>query len=306
MIKGFAFLFVINLFLTSCLWSQQVADSAYSPVIAHPEYSLGNGPVVLIDEGHNNFHTAGNRYLPFARLLTRDGYNVGGYTGEFESERLKKVKILVIANALNAINTENWYLPTPSAFSAVEISVLREWVNSGGSLFLIADHMPMGGAAKELANAFGFIFTNGFAMDTSSAGPAFFYRNDNTLLSNTITNGRSDEELVNKIVSFTGQGFRIPDKATSIIKFNNKYTLLESDTAWIFDSSTKKTSINGWSQGAFMEYGKGRLVMFGEAAMFSAQLAGPTKARAGMNADYAEENYKLLLNIIHWLDGRFD
>jgi hypothetical protein len=23
-----------------------------------------------------------------------------------------------------------------------------------------------------------------------------------------------------------------------------------------------------------------------------------------MNADYAEENYKLLLNIIHWLEGK--
>jgi hypothetical protein len=55
-----------------------------------------------------------------------------------------------------------------------------------------------------------------------------------------------------------------------------------------------------------MKYGKGRLVIFGEAAMFTAQLAGPTKARAGMNADYADENYRLLLNIIHWLDGRFE
>ena len=44
--------------------------------------------------------------------------------------------------------------------------------------------------------------------------------------------------------------------------------------------------------------------MFGEAAMFSAQLAGPNKIRVGMNSDYAGENYKLLLNIIHWLDRK--
>jgi hypothetical protein len=82
--------------------------------------------------------------------------------------------------------------------------------------------------------------------------------------------------------------------------------LLESDTAWVFNSRTRYTSIDGWSQGAYMKYGKGRLVMFGEAAMFTAQLAGPSKTRVGMNSDYAEENYKLLLNIIHWLDGRYE
>jgi hypothetical protein len=46
--------------------------------------------------------------------------------------------------------------------------------------------------------------------------------------------------------------------------------------------------------------------MFGEAAMFTAQLAGASQTRVGMNSDYAEENYELLLNIIHWLDGKMD
>jgi hypothetical protein len=46
--------------------------------------------------------------------------------------------------------------------------------------------------------------------------------------------------------------------------------------------------------------------MFGEAAMFTAQLAGASKAKVGMNSEYAEENYKLLLNIIHWLDGKIE
>jgi hypothetical protein len=55
-----------------------------------------------------------------------------------------------------------------------------------------------------------------------------------------------------------------------------------------------------------MKYGKGRLVFFGEAAMFTAQLAGPSQAQVGMNSEYAEENYKLLLNIIHWLDHKFE
>ena len=288
------------------LYSQQVADTTFSPEIPKPEYAIGKGPVVLIDEGHNNFHTVDGRYLPFARLLRADGYLVKGYPGEFKTPQLKNARILVIANALNKINIQNWYIPTPSAFTAEEIEVLRKWVEAGGSLFLIADHMPMGGAAAELADAFGFGFTNGFAADTTKPGVAYFYRKDNTLLSCNITNGRNTGESVNKVVTFTGQAFKTPASATTILRFDERYLLLESDTAWVFDSRTKYTPINGWAQGAYMKYGKGRLVMFGEAAMFTAQLAGASKAKVGMNSEYAEENYKLLLNIIHWLDGKIE
>jgi hypothetical protein len=51
-----------------------------------------------------------------------------------------------------------------------------------------------------------------------------------------------------------------------------------------------------------MKYGKGRIVFFGEAAMFTSQLAGPNRIAVGMTSPYALENQKLLLNILHWLD----
>jgi hypothetical protein len=306
MIRKVFFLILLAGSFTMNLKAQQVADTTFNPVTVRTEYPSGEGPLVLIDEGHNNFHTADGRYLPFARLLRADGYNVAGYKGEFTFPLLKDARILVIANALNKINIQNWFLPTPSAFTPGEISALTGWVKSGGSLFLIADHMPMGGAAADLAAAFGIRFTNGFAADTSVQGPAFFYRKDNTLLSCSVTNGRNDDEKVNKVVTFTGQAFPLPEGATSILKFDKRYLLLESDTAWVFNSQTRYTPIDGWSQGAFMKFGAGRIVFFGEAAMFTAQLAGPQKIRVGMNSDYAEENYKLLLNIIHWLDGRYD
>lgn len=286
------------------IFPQQVADTSYKPIIVKPEYEKGKGPAIMIDERHNNFHTAEGRYLPFAKLLREDGYNVKGYAGVFEKSHLNEARIMVIANALNKINIQNWYLPTPSAFTSNEIEEVSNWVKSGGSLFLIADHMPMGGAAAGLAAAFGFKFTNGFASDTSNRGPDFFYRKDSTLLPCSITNGRNPQEYVNKVVTFTGQAFRSPPGATVILRFDRRYLLLESDTAWVFGPDTRYTSIDGWSQGAYMKFGKGRIVMFGEAAMFSAQLAGPSQARVGMNSDFAEENYKLLLNIIHWLDGR--
>ncbi|HKI88267.1 MAG TPA: DUF4350 domain-containing protein [Draconibacterium sp.] len=284
-------------------FSQQVADTTYNPIIHNPEYQLGKGPVIFIDEGHHNFHTKEGRYKAFAILLERDGYKVEAYKGALVKNKLSKCKILVISNALNEKNVTNWVLPTPSAFTDEEIKIVKEWVTEGGSLFLIADHMPMAGAAKNLAAAFEFNFYNGFALDTiSKSGPAIFKRSDATLAENEITNGRNAGERVTRVASFTGQAFKLPEDATPILKFNENFKIFLPDTAWQFNKKTKRIEVDGWSQGAYKKYGKGKVVVFGEAAMFSAQLAGPQKIKAGMNTEVAKENYQLLLNIIHWLD----
>lgn len=300
-----SFLLFISMFILNCMgFPQQISDTTYNPVILKPEYKPGAGPLVFIDEGHHNFHTGNGRYLPFSRLLEEDGYVVKGYQGEFVKEKLEEGKILVIANALNEINVENWFLPTPSAFTKDEIETVKKWVMSGGSLFLIADHMPLAGAAMDLASVFGFEFSNGFALDTISRGPSFFKKNNNTLSDNIITSGRNESENVGQVVTFTGQAFKIPDDATPILIFDENYMNYLPDTAWQFHSNTTRLNVKGWSQGAFKESGKGRIVFFGEAAMFTAQLAGPQKIRTGMNSEFAGENYKLLLNIIHWLDRK--
>ncbi len=287
-------------------YSQQIPDTNYNPLIPNPEYQRGKGPVVFIDEGHFNFHTKEGRYKSFSNLLERDGYVVKPYKGDFEKQQLLYGKILVISNALNEKNEENWYKPVYSAFTEDEIETVKNWVNEGGSLFLIADHMPFGGAAKDLAAAFGFKFTDGFARDTLSRGPDVFNIKENTLAENTITRGRNKDELVQQVISFTGQAFKIPDDASPLLTFSNKYVCLLPDTAWVFNQNTQVINIDGWCQGAFKKFGQGRVIVFGEAAMFSAQLAGAQQAKMGMNNPVAPENYKLLLNIIHWLDGKLD
>ena len=78
------------------------------------------------------------------------------------------------------------------------------------------------------------------------------------------------------------------------------------DTAWVFDNETPKINVKGWSQGAYKKYGKGKIVAFGEAAMFTAQIAGPEKVKLGMNHVDAPNNYQLVLNIIRWLDGKLE
>lgn len=290
--------------LTFSAAGQQVPDTGYAPVIENPAYAMGKGPLLFIDEGHNNFHTRGDRYLPFARLLERDGYVTEGYLGQFESERLNKCRIMVISNALNEANIENWYKPVYPAFTEEEIRIVSQWVREGGSLFLIADHMPMGGAAAGLAAAFGFGFTDGFALDTAVAGPALFCRATGTLTGNLLTGVPGNEKSIDSIYSFTGQAFTLPEDAHPVLAFNEKYLLLLSDTAWVFNRQTVYKPIKGWSQLAYKEYGKGRVVISGEAAMFTAQLAGPQQYPAGMNSPFAHNNYRLLLNIIHWLDHR--
>jgi len=290
--------------LSAIAVAQQLPDTTYMPPIVDPAYAPGKGPVVFIDEGHFNFHTRGDRYMPFAMLLERDGYKIRGYAGQFMPKKLSKGRILVISNALNQANLENWHKPVLSAFTPDEIEGVRKWVEDGGSLFLIADHMPMGGAPAEMAAAFGFGFTDGFALDTAQAGPALFNRAAGTLADNILTNGRNNAEQVDSIWSFTGQAFTIPEEAATVLTFNERYLLLLTDTAWVFNERTVFKPIEGWSQLAFKEYGRGRVVMAGEAAMFTAQLAGPQQFRAGMNSPFAARNYRLLLNIIHWLDGR--
>lgn len=283
--------------------AQQVADTAYHPLIADKAYLRESGPAVCIDEGHNNFHTKDGRYRVFANVLEDDGYVVNSHSGGFTPESLADCEILVISNAMHESTLGNWILPTASAFTGDEIETVEAWVRTGGSLFLIADHMPMAGAAADLAAAFGFHFTNGFAMDTLNTGPILFRKEDGTLADNLLTRGRTEDESVDAIASFTGQAFQHPEGATPILLLPSQAVNLLPDTAWVFHDDTRMEAAGGWSQGAYREYGEGRIVFFGEAAMFSAQLAGPQKYKAGMNAEIASQNYKLLLNIIHWLDG---
>jgi hypothetical protein len=144
--------------------SQQVADSLFNPILSSPAYEKGQGPIVLIDEAHENFHTLNGRFKPFATVVEKDGYVVNASSALFTKDQLNKGRILVVANALHSSNLQHWTLPNPSAFTDDEIEVVNAWVKDGGCLFLIADHMPFPGAAEKLAASFGFKFYNGFAM----------------------------------------------------------------------------------------------------------------------------------------------
>jgi len=288
------FLFLGLLFWVDLL-AQQVPDTAFVFPIQSPKYASGKGSVVWLDAAHNNFHTLDGRYAPFGKVLQKDGYQLKSNTDQFTRSKLKSCRILVISNPLHASNVERWDLPNPSAFSPKEIEAVNHWVRSGGSLLLIADHMPFAGAAQALGQSFGIEFLNCFALDNRKRGLEVFYKGDQSMAQNELTQG------IDTVVTFTGSAFRIPAGAEPILLLKD-YTLKSPKVAWQFEENTPFVGSEGYCQGAYLSYGKGRVVVMGEAAMFSAQLSGPNRRPVGMNVPSARQNGQLLLNIIHWLD----
>lgn len=292
--KSFLFLVI----LTTSTFAQQVADSAFTHQIDAPTYAFGKGPVVTVDEAHFNFHTINGRYYPFAKLLAQDGYQLRPGIEPFSKNSLKDTRILVIANALP--DNGPWVLPTDPAFTKEEVELVKDWVKDGGGLLLIVDHMPFPGAAEDLAAAFGFGFVNGFAM-RKDGNAEIFTRDKGNLKASPMTDGRNASEKIDQISIFTGQGFVAPPEAQAFLLLDTSYTILTPQRAWEFDDNTPSRSGEGHVAGAYLTYGKGKIVVMGEAAMFTAQLAGTQRQKVGMNHPDATQNPQLLLNILHWL-----
>jgi hypothetical protein len=293
--------------------AQQAPDRSFRPLIATPAYAEGKGPVVCLDEAHANFHTLADRFWAFGELLRRDGYVVRPISEKFERGPLSQCAILVISNAQpNDAEWDTYPTPTPPAFTAAEVRATHAWVRDGGKLLLIADHMPLAGAAASLAAAFGVTFTDGFAVEgfaaeperaAAMAKPTIFRAADNTLRPHPIVRGRNTSESVDSVRTFTGQAFTAPPTAEPLLVLPSTFIALMPEKAWQFAPDTRRIPIGGWLQGAVMHVGSGRAAFFGEAAMFSAQVAGSDRRPAGMNAPGAERNYQLVLNLMHWLSG---
>lgn len=304
--RSCAGLLFASILLSGPLTAQQEADTLFKPNVGAPAFKTGAGPVVLIDEGHHNFHTMNGRYLAFSRLLKGDGYVVEPQAGRFTRAGLDRAGILVISNALAKENAAQWNLPTPSAFDSAEIAIVRDWVKDGGSLWLIADHMPFPGAAGPLAAEFGIRMQNGFAFDAGvTSGRMRYARSDGSLADHPVTGGRNTSERIDSVIAFTGQAFLLEGQGNPLMILPDSTVLLMPEAAWQFSKDTPRLPASGMLQGALVRFGKGRVAVFGEAAMFSAQVAGPERRPAGMNDPAAPQNAQFLLNVAHWLSGEW-
>ena len=277
---------------------QQVADPAFDTKIAKPAYAKSKHPKVLFDEAHNNFHTASGRYKPFADLITSDGYAVVPNKQKFTPAALKGFDVLVIANAIGAAQMGAPEASNP-AFTDEECDAVRDWVRGGGSLLLITDHAPMGSANEILARRFGVDMGKMYTVDQANSpkdrnNPGFIvYTRERGLADHAVTNGRDRSERVARVMTFTGQSLKGPAGSVAFIQL--------ADTALdAMPGGGAPVSAKGRAQGLALKFGRGRVVVLGEAAMLSAQLAGPNKMAFGMNRP-GIDNRQLALNIVHWL-----
>jgi hypothetical protein len=272
----------------------QRADPDFDARAANPTYpatSAGPHPRVAIDEAHRNFHTASGRYRPFADLLRSDGYAVSSNLKTFSTDALRDVDILVIANAMGPEDHEGHPAFTPEEGAAVAV-----WVHGGGALLLIADHAPFGAAAADLAKQFGVTMHYLFARDDEfhdgwDNERLEFSRANGLLPSNPISDGRSPAERVNHVVTFTGQSLSGPPDAIPLLRL--------SDGAYDWESRQVRFPAKGHVQALALITGAGRVVVSGEAAMFSAQI-DPLGRKFGMNRIDIDDR-QLLLNLMHWL-----
>lgn len=279
----------------------QMADPNFNAKVDRPAYKK-KGPRVLFDEAHNNFHTSTGRYKPFADLISSDGYQVVPGKQKFSRATLKGYRVLVISNALGAAAMHD-PAASNSAFTEEENDAVRDWVRAGGSLLLIADHAPMGSANQSLGKRFEVDMSKMYTVDqqnydTAAGNPGFivYTRESGRLADHPLTSGRDASERVNKVITFTGQSLKGPATSSAFLKL--------ADTA--FDAmpghNTNPASAAGRAQGIAMKFGKGRVVVMGEAGMLSAQVVGPQRMPFGMNRP-GIDNRQLALNIMHWLSG---
>lgn len=290
---------VFLLLVFGTAFGQQMADPSFKAIAEHPAYSK-SFPRVLFDEAHNNPQLAIGSYKPFADLIMDDGYYVVRNHKSFAKESLDTFKILVIANALGAEDIEDEGAER-SAFTEAECDAVSDWVHGGGALLLITGQAPFSGAAENMAKPFGVEMSKGFTFDPdhSQAGsPSIltYSRENKLLLDHAITQGRNDAERISLVLTFTGQSLKGPDGSANFLKL--------ADTAKEKSGrdSEKETSAAGRAQGLALKFGKGRVVVLGDAAMLSAQLAGLEKRPLGMNVP-GTDNKQLALNIMHWLSG---
>lgn len=293
--------------LAATAYGQQVADPNFNTRVASPAFTRTH-PRVGIDESHKNFHTKDGRYKPFAALMASDGFSVAA-APRFTATALKSVDVLVIANALG---NEDWDKPKP-AFSAAECDAVSDWVRDGGALLLIADHAPFGDSAAILAQRFGVDMGRGFAADRehSDRNPTLlvFSVQNGLLGDHSIVRGRHDQERVQTILAFTGQSLSVPEGAAVLMKLGNGAVEVATREELQDFASGKRVGKNvaGRAQGIAFRFGKGRVALFGEAAMFTAQISG-RGARAfkmGMNAE-GNDDRQFALNVMHWLAGALD
>lgn len=301
------------MFASPAAAQQQMGDSSYRPAVERPAYAA-DGPLVLLDAAHGSVQTIDGRYAGFAALVRADGYRIRA--GEQKLDQpgaLDGVDVLVISNAVAPRDGSS-----PDAFTAAEIAAVDAWVRAGGSLLLAVDHAPYGDANETLGQALGVEMGNGYAFEVNARGRP----NTNldypaeALGDHPVFRGRTPEERVDAVRTFTGQSLRGPAGSTVLLHMADgareaaDVRILQQIHQRLDDGEDAGTVFGELSrpalpaQGLAFDHGAGRVVVLGEAGMLTAQMVryddGREPFRFGLHTE-GHDDQQFALNILHWL-----
>ena len=267
--------------------------------------------VILYDLGHNNLDDPETLDL-LSNWLKPHGYSVRKNEQPFNHDALAEVDILMVRNALLHPNDEQWTRPTPSAFTSAEIDVVDEWVRAGGSLVVVADHMPVAGAARSMLSRFQVDTSDGFAVDAAlltgyevddimRAAYLKFSKEDGTVLDHVVNEGGPQSQQLSLVTTHVGSAFRLPEHGEPLLRLKPGIISLLPDHAWKFSDKTPRLDVSGWLQGGVVRVGKGRVAILGDSQL----LTVPSPESEEFNDfEPAEGNMQFTLNLFHWLSGR--
>ncbi len=332
----------------SCV-SEQNGSPNYRPPAFQPAFPMGGGPKVLFDEAHHNFHTISpilggrytGRYFAFGELLKADGYRVSINKSKFTKETLKGFSVLVISGAAPApfvvCNKDRGiFVPNSKssgpAFTAEEVTAVRQWVHNGGSLLLATDHVPFGFNAGMLSAAFGVVSSDGLVVDSQRE-------------TYTKANRGIPADGLHPIISETGFGpagltvrtfgagaLISPTGATVLLRYSGAALNAQMDIyAWIAfneilrligsvptasvvellyalslmnEGSVKIGSAGFQAAGVAVDAGKGRVVVLADQAMLTEQEANGELTGGLVVSGSDLGNTQFVLNVMRWLGRR--
>lgn len=293
----------LSAFAPAAQAQRQLPDLSFEFANSNPAFPGGDGPLIRLSTKESNFVERGS-LDPLARLAATDGFRAqrldGPLTGPFDGE------ILVIANPFLESFKEFPAMTPPSAFSAEEIEAVRKWVADGGSLLLLADHAPLGGGSSDLARAFGFEFLNGHTAQTTAADAGdrrvvITFTPDNGLaVDSPVTNGSTGRAKIKRFKAFGGQSFIPPEGAKPLLTLPQGWSAIFTYRLEREIATAPRLDASGMSQGATLEYGKGRVAVFAEAGGFSAQIIDG-ELKFGFNTPEGADNPEFILATLRWL-----
>jgi len=237
--------------------AQMIPDAKADTTVPNPAYKTVH-PELAIDQAHGNIHTKDGLFKP--------------------------------SNPLGDLSNDN-NNSTP-AFTQAECDAVFDRVQKGGSLFLIADHAPIGDAAQLLAQRFGTTLGNNFVFDTNpdnftseDVTELVFSERNQLLGQHPITHGRNESERLHRLVAFTGESVSIPKGSTALLMLSPTAGEVStgSDLRPMFDkdaakakasreSALKRAPSGAQAMAIAFPVGQGRVVISGEAGMMTAQV----------------------------------